>query len=262
MTNKYDYKLNWPDFNATCDYSYNLSGIRVAFKARLTDDYLPGFNISVESLEQQIASQNEIHGPIELAYCTWSCECEDDHAIHVQGSIAAYIKIFHSEEFSAENDNKIKNDAELKNAILKLGQYSYKNLEEHRRLRVTSDADIIQHRLNNRPWYEAIDGALRGTWDYGVFTRLSDKLTLGVFFVMEGFWPTDKLPDPAHKDIVFESALDFLSHFKIVMPEDVTNHPDLPPLGLHLPNHEEKEVDPWFDTDNSNAPDTSSDEGW
>ncbi|MFT7185268.1 MAG: hypothetical protein ACI84K_000643 [Pseudohongiellaceae bacterium] len=54
---------------------------------------------------------------------------------------------------------------------------------------------------------------------------------------------------PGHKDLVFESALDFLSHFKIVMPEDVPNHPALPPLGLHLPNHEEKEVDPWFDTE-------------
>jgi hypothetical protein len=78
---------------------------------------------------------------------------------------------------------------------------------------------------------------------------------------MEGFWPRAKLPDPAHKAIVFESALDFLSHFKIVIPEDVPNHPDLPPLGLHLPNYEEKEVNLWGDIENPTTPDTS-DDGW
>jgi len=191
----------------------------------------------------------------------WSCECEDDDAVHVQGSIATYVKFFHSEEFSAESNKKIRNDAELKHAILKLAEHPT-SIGEEGRLRIKSEADIIQHTINDRLWFEAIDGYLNGSCYFDVFTRLSDKLTLCVFFLIEGFWPTDKLPDPAHKDIVFESALDFLSHFKIVMPEDVPNHPDLPPLGLHLPNHEEKKIDSWGDIEISTTPDTSSDEGW
>jgi hypothetical protein len=261
MTNKYDYKLNWPDFSSTCDYSFNLSGVRIAFNSRHTDDHLLGFDVSIESLEKQIALLKEIHGPIQLIRTHWSCECEDDDAIYVQGSVVAYVKVFHSEEFSAENDRKIRNDTELKNAILKLSNSSACFGQEDR-LQARSEADIIQHTINDRLWLEAISGYLNGTCHYNVFTRLSDKLTLCVCFDMEGFWPRDKLPDPAHKDIVFESALDFLSHFKIVMPEDVPNHPDLPPLGLHLPNHEEKKIDSWGDIEISTTPDTSSDEGW
>ena len=254
------YNLNWLDFDKTCDYSFNLSGIRIAFKARETNRHLKGFDISIDSLKNKIVYEDGFHGPIQLIRTSWSCEYEDEAAIHVQGSIVAYVKVFHSEEFSAEQNKKIKNSTNLKNAILKLSD-STACFGTEDRLQARSTSDIYQHTINNRLWFEAIDGYIHGTCHYNVFTLLSDELTLSVFFDMEGFWPNDKLPDPDHKKMVFESALDFLSHFKIVMPEDVINHPDLPPLGLHLPNHKEKEINHDENHKEPTSPDANPDIG-
>ncbi|MFT7559254.1 MAG: hypothetical protein ACI93R_001159 [Flavobacteriales bacterium] len=257
-----DYALKWPDFNYTFDYTYNLSDIWLSLKAPHTKKLPIAFDISVPELKTTIALNEGIHGPIQLLRSSWACFCEDKIAVHQQGAITATVKLFHSSEFSVTENKKIDSEQDLQASLVQLFKDPIPGFNPDNHIAPQSPKELTVHKIDGRFWHESVEGQLTGTMHYDMFTRLSEDLTLGIYFTMAGFWDVDKLPDPGHKALVFESVLDFLSHIRIVMPEDVDDA-NLPPLGVFSPTIKEKDVSEFGKKDEDFSHDTpENDWGW
>lgn len=255
-----NYQLQWLDFSQQYSYSFNLSGIRLSFKGPNTDMHSDGFDISTSTFKNAIATSEGGHGPMRLARISWSCEVEDGAAIHQQGVVIAQVMLFHSEEFSARDDKLVHSDEDLQLSILDFGVRCQDDYGSDNYLIPYSTSDLTPHLINNRTWFEFTTGVIEGSIDYDLFTRLSNELTLGIYFHPTGFWPNTALPHPDHKAIVFESILDFLAHIDIVEAGSASTK-EIPPLGVHAPFKIEKNLQD-SDARDPISPTPSPEEGW
>ncbi|WP_439136159.1 hypothetical protein [Pseudomaricurvus sp.] len=236
-------QLEWMNFERQHDYGFNLGGVIVNLKGPAPDDPINGFTISDTDFSNAITlSQQEAHGPINLFDISWPCEIQTPNSIEIQGSVLATFKLFHSLEFGLPTQGKIRNQEDLQLAIINLGKLCFEDEKDCTTFYPQSTSDLESHSVNGRLWHEALTGYLGGTMHHDLYTRLNDDLTLAIYINLTTFWGNQKLPDPEHKRLVFESILDFLSHIQILQPEDVD--PDNPPiLGLHSPFREEKPIE-------------------
>ena len=234
------------NFELSNTFLFNIADTFLVFRGPQPKKISEGFTIlDKDNTKNSLTFDRSQEIPIRLAKLSWACEIETEEAIYNQGAVIADLLLFHLSGIANSPRNPINTTDQLIETILK---WNEKRLEERKevkdRLYPKTKSDFTIHQINGRDWIEMTWGTLFGTWYYDVFTMINQDILLNVGFHFAGFWDFDKLPDPEHKKLVFESALDFLSHVQIIPPEEVSNHPDLLPPGQYSPHTNEKVIKP------------------
>jgi hypothetical protein len=252
-------KLSWMDFASQCCYSYDVLGTRVVFQGPMADQEFPNhftFTLNPSLGEGAFLAEHILptatpkvlygldSGVVNVARLRWPGEVETDDAIHIQGSLAVEIQLFHSDHLTCQSGAKIQTHEHMIEALLRLNRMSAQEADNINYTYPKAKSDISVHELQGRKWYETLLGYLSGIIRYKIYTRVNDSVVLCASFSLSNFWRHDALPDPAHKRAVFESVLDFLSHFQFIAPEDIDRHPELLAPGFYPPNSTEKNILP------------------